>query len=405
MRELLSLRKTRFLLAGNILSHVGNGIAMIAVPWLFVKQANGDQIYGYTTMAAALITMLMLLYIGTLIDKFSRKKILVVTEWVGLIGTIVIALLEWQNEQPSVYSLVTMFLMGSMIYSMHFPTRFAFTQEIFEPRHYQQLNGLLEIQGQIAFMVAGGLGGFLVEHTTFTNVMLIDAATFLLGAVFFMLIPYKPTPKEGTQTKSAWVNLKEGISFIRTYKHTTNFFVFTMLPFISVLIGLFLIPIYVSDVLKADATVYGWHEVIWAIGSIIAGITIPVLAQKVRGRELVILSVSVYSLTIILLVLDIGVLAFLAVSMLMGWGNAGRRVARATVIMENVDNKMIGRMNATLMSFGKLIQFFLVYIFTLIIPLWGAKSAFAVLGVLLVFICWGAWVSNKRFVSALEFQK
>ncbi len=404
MRALLSLRKTRFLLAGNILSHIGNGIAMISVPWLFVKQANGEQIYGYTTMAAALITMLMLLYVGTLIDKFSRKKILVLTEWAGLVGTIIIALVEWQNAQPSIYSLITMFLMGSMIYSMHFPTRFAFTQEIFDARHYQQLNGLLEIQGQIAFMVAGGVGGFLVERTTFTNLMLIDAATFLLGAIFFMLIPYEPKPKANAALKSAWANLKEGISFIRTYKHTTNFFVFTMLPFISVLIGLYLFPIYISDVLKADATVYGWHEVTWAIGSIIAGITIPWLAKKMRGREVVILSVSFYTFMVILLVLDINVLTFLVITLFMGWGNAGRRVARATVIMENVDNKMIGRMNSTLMSFGKLVQFVLVYIFTLINPIWGARSAFAILGGLLVLTCWGAWVSNKRFVSALEFK-
>lgn len=405
MFELLSLRRTRFLLAGNILSHIGNGIAMIAVPWLLVKQHNGEQIYGYTTMAAALITMLMLLYIGTLIDKFSRKKILVLTEWAGLIGTIIIALLEWQNPTPSVYSLVIMFLMGSMIYSMHFPTRFAFTQEIFEPRHYQQLNGLLEIQGQIAFMLAGGLGGLLVEVTTFTNVMLIDAATFFLGAIFFMLIPYQPKAKDRAKVQSAWKNLKEGIHFIRTYKHTTNFFVFTMLPFIAVLIGLYLIPIYVENTLKADAKVYGLHEVIWAIGSIIAGITIPTLASKIRGRELVILSVSTYSLCVILLVLNINVLAFLIISLFMGWGNAGRRVARATVIMENVDNKMIGRMNSTLMSFGKLVQFILVYIFTIIIPIWGPKSAFALLGFLLVLTCWGAWQSNKRFVSALEFSK
>ncbi|EAY24846.1 hypothetical protein M23134_06738 [Microscilla marina ATCC 23134] len=39
-----------------------------------VKHPNGEQIFGYATMATALITMLMLLYTGSLIDKFSRKK-------------------------------------------------------------------------------------------------------------------------------------------------------------------------------------------------------------------------------------------------------------------------------------------------------------------------------------------
>lgn len=402
MRELLALRKTRFLLAGNILSHIGNGIAMIAVPWLLVKQSNGEQVYGYITMAAALITMFLLPYIGSLIDKFSRKKMLIFAEWWGLICTILMAIIEWQNPQPSVYSLIAMFLIGSVVYSIHFPTRFAFTQEIFEPQQYKQLNGLLEVQGQIAFMVAGGLGGILVEVTSFSNVMLLDATTFILGLLFFALIPYQPKP-QGVKASSAWKDFKEGVEFIRTYKHTTRFFVYTMLPFITVLIGIYLMPIYVSKTLQADAMVYGWHEVAWAIGSVIAGFTIPMLVVKVQGRVLVILCVLIYSLGMMALAINTSVIGFLVLSLLMGWGNAGRRVARATVMMENIDNKMIGRMNSTLMSFGKLIQVFLVYGFTLIIPLWGTKSAFAVLGILLLLACWGAWVSNKRFVSALEF--
>lgn len=401
MRELLSLRKTRFLLAGNILSHMGSGIAMVALPWLLVKQPNGEQVFGYATIAAALITMLMLLYIGSWIDKFSRKKILVLTEFFGLLTTLFIALIEWQQAPPSTASLVAMLLISSIIYSVHYPTRFAFTQELFEPRHYQQMNGLLEVQGQVALMAAGALGGVLVEITSFANVMLIDAITFVLGVLFFALIPYQPVLKDATQVKSTWQNVKEGVRFIRTYRHTTNFFVYTMLPFIAVLIGMYLMPIYVAKTLKADAMVYGWHEVIWSIGSIIAGLTVPLMTTKVEGRLLVIGSVLLYSLCTLVLVLNISVGVFLLVSLLMGWGNAGRRVARATVMMESIENRMIGRMNSTLMSFGKLVQVFIVYGFTLMIPIWGARSAFAVLGVLLLFTCWGAWQSNKNFVSSI----
>lgn len=402
MNELLSLSKTRFLLAGNILSHMGSGMAMIAIPWLLVKQANGEQIYGYATMAVALITMVMLLYTGSLIDKFSRKSILVFTEFFGLLCSLVVTFIEWQQGQPSIASLIAMLLITSMIYSVHFPTRFAFTQELFEPHQYQRLNGLLEVQGQIAFMVAGALGGALVEVTTFANVMLIDAATFVLGMLFFGLIPYQPVLKDPTQAKSTWQNVKEGISFIRTYRHTTNFFVYTMLPFIAVLISMYLMPIYVAKTLKADAIVYGWHEVIWAIGSIIAGITVPLLTAKIEGRVLVIWGVLLYSLCTLALMVNNSVIGFLVISLLMGWGNASRRVARATAMMESVENRMIGRMNSTLMSFGKLLQVFIVYGFTLLIPVWGAKSAFAVLGVLLLFTCWGAWQSNKNFVSSIS---
>ncbi|WP_075164097.1 MFS transporter [Microscilla marina] len=327
---------------------------------------------------------------------------MVLAEVFGLLCTLVIVFVEWEHTQPAVVSLVAMLLFSSMVYSVHFPTRFAFTQELFEPHQYQRLNSLLEIQGQIAFMVAGALGGVLVEVTTFANVMLIDAITFGLGALFFAAIPYQPVLKTLAEVKPVWQNVKEGISFIKTYRHTTSFFVYTMLPFIAVLIGMYLVPIYVAKTLKADALVYGWHEVIWSVGAIIAGLTIPILTTRVQGRVLVIWSVLLYSMCVLALVLNTSVGGFLIISLLMGWGNAGRRVARATVMMESIDNRMIGRMNSTLMSFGKLLQVFLVYGFTLVIPVWGTKGAFAVLGVLLLFTCWGAWQSNKCFVSSIS---
>ena len=58
---------------------------------------------------------------------------------------------------------------------------FGFIQQIFDRSQYQSLTGLLEIQGQAAMMIAGGLGGILVEHVSLTTILLFDAATYLVS--------------------------------------------------------------------------------------------------------------------------------------------------------------------------------------------------------------------------------
>jgi len=49
---------------------------------------------------------------------------------------------------------------------------------------------LLEIQGQTAMMIAGGLGAMLVDHVHFGSSFLIDAATYAIGFLLISTLPY-----------------------------------------------------------------------------------------------------------------------------------------------------------------------------------------------------------------------
>src|SRR6185295_7236008 len=78
-------------------------------------------------------------------------------------------------------------------YTLHYTAKFAFVQQIFDRSQYQSLTGLMEVQGQTAMMVAGGLGGWLVEHVPLWTILLFDAATYLTSFLLLRTIPYVAT--------------------------------------------------------------------------------------------------------------------------------------------------------------------------------------------------------------------
>jgi len=148
-------RRTYVLLTGNIFSSVGSGISMIAIPWLLINRQNGSQLFGYVTLATTLLMFFASPAIGALVDRFSRKKLLLSFELFGLSSVLLFSLWGFAAGHYASWQLVAIFVAGTSYYSMHFPSQFAFVQEIFSEDQYRSLASVMEVQNQTSSMLAG----------------------------------------------------------------------------------------------------------------------------------------------------------------------------------------------------------------------------------------------------------
>ncbi|WP_326998697.1 MFS transporter [Cohnella kolymensis] len=152
---MLKDRRMAFLMIANVLSSIGSGVTMIGVPWMLVNRSGGDEIYGYATLAATIVLFLLSPQIGIYIDRISRKKMLLGSELAGGTITLVFAIWGLYAGRLETWQLIAVYFSGSLYYSIHFPTQFAFTQEIFSKEQYKTLNSVLEVQNQSTSMIAG----------------------------------------------------------------------------------------------------------------------------------------------------------------------------------------------------------------------------------------------------------
>ncbi|MTI31556.1 MFS transporter [Xanthovirga aplysinae] len=404
MKSLLSDKKTYLLIAGNIISNIGSGITMIAIPWLLIQRENGEQVYGYATLSLSSLMVILLPLSGRLIDRFSRKKVLITIESIGFLLTLMIAIWEGTREEPQLITLLLLYGIGGISFNLHFPARNAFVQEIFNKKHYPQINGMLEVQGQIAFMLAGGIGGFLLENLLLSEILLIDTATFGLSILLFYLIPYSFKRKEINSLVKHTENKNTSWQFILQQPKIVAFFTLSLLPFTITMVGNFLTPIHLSKSLQAGVQIFSLTETFWAVGSVIAGLTIPFLIKRTTAVKVIIWGIFFYTLSLFLIGNTYIIMLFLGIEVLMGWSNAAIRVARNTALMEYIPNQHIGQISSYIMAFAKIFQVLLLLFLTTYINRFSTHFAYQIL-FLLAFMILSYCLYQRRSIFTNSPQK
>jgi MFS family permease len=397
MLELLKDKRMQSLMTANVLSSIGTGITEIGVPWYLITSPNGDRIYGYAALLTTIILFFASPYIGVLIDRTSRKSVLLFSEvfgfsviaWVAVQGMITGHFATWQ--------LLLAYFGGTLYNSIHFNTLFAFTQEVFARDHFKTLNSVMEIQNQTASMLSAGVAALLVNKVDLSWILIADAFTYVAGFLFLWLIPYRSGIGKKNSGVTVWANIAEGYRYLRSKPVMTLFFICALMPFLVVMIGNYLMPIFIQKVLSAGPEVFGMSDLTYAVGAIAAGLTVPLLLQRIGSYRTVLLTVATFTVGILVTAWVQVVWVFLLLKIALGWGNAGSRVARNTIMMELVPNEIIGRVNSFFIAVGMALRVSMVAVFTQLVPVLGADTALTLLGIVLVAAFGGVLFSRTLF--------
>lgn len=363
MSSLYKDSRLYFILGANSLSAIGSGIVMITIPWLLIKESGGETTFGYVSIISTLIMFLLTPFIGQSIDRFSRKSLLLCNEGIGIavIGIMVI----WGFAGQSYHSIhyILIYIAGSFYYLLFYPTIFAFNQEIFQAEHYKSLSGTMEIQGQLTQVISGAAASFLIEVVSLKWILLVDMLTFVGAFLLFLCIPYvkkKEIKKKITFKKQ----LFEGIHFMKKRPKLFWFLLATYMPFIGVMMANYLIPVYISDILKANASVYAIEGMMYGVGAVVAGICIPLIMKYVKTEVSIVMTMCIYVISITAMIIEPSVMLLYGLAIFHAIGNAGTRVARNVLMMEEIPNEVMGRVDSLFRLIGTGIRIVLLMLFT-----------------------------------------
>ena len=154
------------LFVANIISGFAQGISMIAIPWYFADILGMGSSYNKSYALLTFISLFWGLYSGTLIDKFSRKNLFLISNLCCAIFIGSIASYGMIYGETPWFLVLAVFGITMFHYNIHYPNLYAFGQEISEPKNYGKLNAYIEIQGQSTSILAGGFAAILLTGTT-----------------------------------------------------------------------------------------------------------------------------------------------------------------------------------------------------------------------------------------------
>ncbi len=379
MPTLLRDPRIHRILGANALASVAAGVTMIAVPWILVRQPGGEALFGYATALLTLALVFFLPYYGWLVDRFPRKRMLLAAQIFALGSTAGIALAAWMAGGFGPWHLVGLYSAGTMYWTIHYPALFALNQEIFPREQYAQLASYAEIQGQTASVISGGIAALLLDRAPLGWITAGSLVAFVGSLALFASVPYAPVVARQPSGLSALAQVAEGARFFTRQPRFGLFLAASFVPFIGIMIGNYLFPIYAHRTLGSTAWVFAAGEITFALGAIGAGFTIPLLLRAQGSFRTVALAVGVCAASAALLAAWPDVTLYLILGATLGWGNAGARVARSTILLRHVPNALIGRVNVLFNLFERIVRTLALGAITGLVTTRGPQLGFALI--------------------------
>jgi MFS family permease len=204
---------------GQTISFVGDYFYWLAIPIMVERLTGSSLAVGLSVIASALPTLLLGPVAGVFVDRWDRKRTMIVADL--LRGILVLTCLFVRTpEQVWIYYIVA-FLM-SCVSRFFFPAQNAALPLIVTDKDdLLAANGLMQIVQTAGFLIGPALAGFSIGLWGAQIAFLVDSATFFASAVAILLmtVPRTTTGRQATETTggelaAVWAEMREGVAYL-----------------------------------------------------------------------------------------------------------------------------------------------------------------------------------------------
>jgi MFS family permease len=258
----------------------------IGLSWLVYTITDSPFLTGLTGAVQFLPIMLFSLFAGTFIDRYPKKKILIVTQTIAMILALALAALVFSGQIKFWHILVLGFLLGCSN-TVDMPTRQSYTIEIAGRENLMNAIALNSMMFNLARILGPAIGGLLLAYAGAGWCFLLNGLSFI--AVIFQLTRIKATPliRERDPNKKILNEIKDGLVYIK--KETLLLKTLLMITVIGIFVFNFnvLIPVFTKNILQMDGKMYGFLMSSLGVGSLIGALIASLNSKK--GPKLIVM--------------------------------------------------------------------------------------------------------------------
>jgi MFS family permease len=204
--------------ASTLLSATGNGIAMVALPWLVLERTGSPAAAGLVAAATALPLLVAGLFAGVLVDRVGRVRTAVVSDVLSGLSVTAIPLVDAVGGL-TVPVLVGLAVLGAVIDPAGMTARETLLPGAATAARWrlERVNGVHEAVFGVAFLVGPGLGGALIATVGASGTLWATAVGFGLSVLLVAAVrlPGSGRPiTTGEPVAGVWHSTVEGVSFV-----------------------------------------------------------------------------------------------------------------------------------------------------------------------------------------------
>ncbi|WP_372449281.1 MFS transporter [Streptomyces montanisoli] len=209
----LKIRNYRLFATGAVVSNIGTWMSRVTQDWLVLSLTHSSAAVGITTALQFLPMLLFGLYGGVIVDRYPKRRLLLVTQGsMGFFGVVLAALTLSGHVQVWHVYLIAFFV--GVVTVVDNPTRQSFVSEMVGPKQVRNAVSLNSANFQTARLVGPAVAGVLITSIGSGYAFLFNGLSFIAPLVGLTLMRPGELQK-GHTVKRGKGQLREGLRYVK----------------------------------------------------------------------------------------------------------------------------------------------------------------------------------------------
>src|SRR5438034_3482941 len=327
---------------GQAVSVVGTWMQSVAGAWL-VLQLSHDSAFALAVFGAFSYAPVLLfgLYAGTVVDRFSHRDVLLVTQAVSLVGAALYAVLTTTHiiTLPMVMVLVAALGVNQALY---FPARQATVLEMVGRGELASAVALNSTAFNLARIIGPAVGGIVIAAFGVAVCFWLNAVSYL--GVIAALLTVRRRPRTEGPPQTAVQLIGEALRYVARTPSLAGLF---LLLFVAGTFGAnfnLVLPLFTRIVLHADADTLGYLFAAQGLGSLVGALTMTFAGGFLLEPRRIVLGALLFAGMELLFVVIPDFTQAILLLLVIGWSFAVYSIGTNTLVQVRSPDRMQGRM-------------------------------------------------------------
>ncbi|MGE5223187.1 MAG: MFS transporter [Omnitrophica WOR_2 bacterium] len=337
----LKRRNFSLMWVGQLVSTIGSALTSLAASIYVYRITGGSALsVGLMLMATAAPSLLVGLIAGVFVDRFDRRRIMIVSD---LLRAVLVCLIPFLVPY-SIAWLYVIVMVSSAIGQFFDPAYESVLPETAADEELAAANSLIAISSFGSTAVGFAASGLIASRYPIAYAFYLDGLSFLFSAGCILLLRVRKLEfADTTSVQMVIENLKSGLGYL--FKNPVLRSLFLLALPVAISFGLensLLLP-FATRALKATSFEYGIQEGITSVGFVLSSLLMAGFMNRWREGQWMVVGLMGMGLAALVYSQIHSVTLAILVMMVSGFMNSPYSIARRLLVQRNTVAEMRGR--------------------------------------------------------------
>ncbi len=348
-------RNYRLFFLGQIISFAGTWMHNTAQGWLVYDLTHSSAWLGVVGFLSFLPYSIFSLLGGSVADRLDKRRLIVVTQTVALFLALLYAVLVWEQWIHVAGIALLAFALG-VVNAFDTPARQAFVIELVGKEDLQNGIALNSAMFNAARMLGPALAGIVIAKFGVAWCLFANAASFLPAIVTLLMLRFPATAAQPAVQHFPFLRAQREIwHYIKNAPAIAGLLILVGVTTIFGWSFIVVLPVFAEEILGGGARELGHLLSASGLGALASAMTVAVLGNRFRPRQLLLAGLAIYVLAIAIFALSQHPWLSRAALTFVGFGLIMFYVNCNTALQRRVPDHLRGRvMGIYVMCYGGL---------------------------------------------------